>query len=142
MKKFFNAMLLVILFSSLALTGCAKKENPNKSTIKIEINIKEGEKPVNPTVNGSLHANDSKGAGFISQIIKITPSGSQEIKAGPSEYELKLLDFNKRHHEFKMYIDGKELARGQDMVIMDNPERGFMVTFKVKEKGEAEKQGE
>ena len=139
MKKIFTATLLVILFATFFFAGCTRKEDPNKSTIKIEVNIKEGQKPVNPTVNGSLVSRDAKSAGFVSQIIKITPSGSMEVKGGPSEYELKLLDFNNRHHEFKLFIDGRELKRGEDMVVMDNTERGFIVTFKVEEKGETEK---
>lgn len=143
MKKIDIALLVAILFTSIILTGCGqKKEDPNKRTVKIEVNVKEGQTPVNPTVNGGLNANDSKSAGFVSQIIKITPPGFQEIKCGPSEYELKLLDFNSRHHELKMYMDGKEMKRGQDMVVIDNPERGFSVTFKIDEKGAGENKGE
>ncbi len=142
MRKIFQFAMLAILFTSIFLTGCTKKEDPNKRTIKIEVNVKEGQTPVNPTVNGGLNANDSKGAGFVSQIIKITPPGFQEIKCGPSEYVLKLLDFNSRHHEFKMYMDDKEMKRGEDMVVSDDPERGFLVTFKVEKKGAEEKKGE
>ena len=134
MKQKIAVIFILVFLVGFLSAGCAPKENPNHSTVKLEFGVKEGKKPVNPKVHGVIRANSPKTAGFAQKNLEVELPGSVEFKAGPSQYEIRLYDFSSGLLTFKMTMDGREMKRGSDVIIIDDPSKGYFASFEIKEK--------
>jgi|GEM_PF-4449919 len=130
--------LIALIPCCLTICGCASKEtqDPNKKTIKIEIT---GNKAAEGAViHGDIEARDAVSAGLKMKNFEIKIPGSVEIQGGTSEYGIHVYDFNRGDMVFHVYINGKKLERGNDILIDER--EGFNAIFKIEGEGGAKKE--
>jgi hypothetical protein len=123
MRNWLLGMILVVAGMGM---GCSQPAPPaNAKTIKIVVQGPKGNK-----FQGNLQAASPGTAGMGNRAIEITAPGELEFKAGPSEYTLTMNGLS--GCTYTMFMDGKQMNRGADMVVEDD--KGPRITFTVPDK--------
>ena len=121
-------MAVLVMGFAVLLQGCGNSTDvANKKTVKVEISGPSGS-----VVHGTIRAEVPAQAGLSNANLTINVPGSQEFQMGPSGYEMKLLDWKKSEQTVKVYLDGKELPRGNGLLV-DDEKASFMWELKAPE---------
>jgi len=112
------------LIAALCLAGCAAGPPPNAKKVRF---VAEGQP--GPKISGLLRAASPGTAGMATKSVEFDVPGSIEFMGGPSEYSLTLSGPSDKV-KFQIFVDGKELKRGPDIVWEDD--KGPRLTFEVR----------
>lgn len=118
--------MLILAVAAITL-GCQAGPPPGARALKIEIVGKGGN-----TVEGNLAASSPPTAGLSNKAFAIKVPGSIELQAGPSEYTLVVSGGMPDEDLIKVFVDGRELKRGNEVVYEAN--NGPRLTFTIDSK--------